>query len=253
MKLKDKVAVVTGSSKGIGEGIARVFSREGARVVIACRTETEGARIAQELGGAAGRSLFVKTDVTDSASIQNLIRKTIEVFGRLDILVNNAGYHLSKNIEETTEEEWEFIINTNLRSTFLCSKYAIPHLRRTKGNIINISSMVGQVGQTNAGAYSATKGGQIAMSKGMALDFAKDGIRVNVICPGWIATPLVEDWFHQQKDPEASRKYIYGAHPLGRIGTIEECGRAALFLASEDSAFVTGITLDVDGGVTLGY
>ncbi len=253
MKLKDKVAIVTGSSKGIGEGIARVFSSEGARVVVACRTEAEGERMARELGSGSGAARFIRTDVTSSASIQDLIRGTVESFGKLDILVNNAGYHISKNVEETSEEEWEFIIATNLRSTFLCCKYAIPHLRRTRGCIINISSMVGQVGQPNAAAYSATKGGQIAMSKGMAIDYAKDGIRVNVICPGWIQTPLVEDWFHQQKDPDAARRYIYGQHPMGRIGTIEECGRAALFLASADSSFVTGITLDVDGGVTLGY
>ncbi len=196
---------------------------------------------------------MVKADVSNSRSVQNMIDTTIETFGKLDILVNNAGYHISKNIEDTSEDEWEFIINTNLRSTFLCSKYAIPHLRKTKGCIVNISSMVGLVGQPNAGAYSATKGGQIAMSKGMAIDFAPDGIRVNVICPGWVQTPLVEDWFGQQSDPDASRKYIYGIHPLGRIGTTEECGKAALFLACDDSSFVTGATLALDGGVTLGY
>ena len=253
MRLKDKVAIVTGSSKGIGEGIARVFFREGAKVVVVCRTEDAGKKMAEELGLSDGRAIFVKTDVTKSKEIQDMIGTTVRTFGKLDILVNNAGYHLSKNVEETSEEEWEFIINTNLRSTFLCSKYAIPHLRKTKGNIINISSMVGLVGQPNAGAYSATKGGQIAMSKGMAIDFAKDGIRVNVICPGWIQTPLVEDWFSQQKDPEAARKYIFGQHPLGRIGTIEECGEAALYLATDAAAFVTGITLNIDGGVTLGY
>jgi L-fucose dehydrogenase len=252
MKLKDKVAIITGSSKGIGEGIARVFSAEGAKIVVVCRNEQEGKQMERQLS-AQGEALFIRTDVTSSASIQELIQKTVDAFGQIDILVNNAGYHLSKNIEETSEDEWEFIINTNLRSTFLCSKYAIPYLRRTKGNIINISSMVGLVGQPNAGAYSATKGGQIAMSKGMAIDFAKDGIRVNVICPGWIQTPLVEDWFSQQEDPEASRAYIFGQHPLGRIGTIEECGYAALYLASSDAAFVTGITLNIDGGVTLGY
>ena len=253
MRLKDKVAIVTGSSKGIGEGIARVFSREGAKVVVVCRTEDAGKKMAEELGAGEGKTLFVKTDVTSKESIQNMINATIKTFGKLDILVNNAGYHISKNVEETSEQEWEFIINTNLRSTFLCSKYAILHLRKTKGNIINISSMVGLVGQPNAGAYSATKGGQIAMSKGMAIDFAPDGIRVNVICPGWIQTPLVDDWFFQQKDTEAARKYIFGQHPLGRIGTIKECGEAALYLASDDAAFVTGITLNIDGGITLGY
>ena len=253
MKLKNKVAIVTGSARGIGEGIARVFSREGAFVVVVDLLESEGKKIADELKAREGNAVFVKTDVSESKSVQNMINTTITKFGKLDILVNNAGYHISKNIEETSEEEWELIINTNLRSTFLCSKYAIPYLRKTKGCIINISSMVGLVGQSNAGAYSATKGGQIAMSKGMALDFALDGIRVNTICPGWIQTPLVEDWFSQQKNPDASRAYIYGVHPLGRIGTPEECGLASLYLASDDSGFITGITLNIDGGVTLGY
>jgi NAD(P)-dependent dehydrogenase (short-subunit alcohol dehydrogenase family) len=113
--------------------------------------------------------------------------------------------------------------------------------------------MVGLVGQSKAGAYSASKGGQLAMTKGMALDFAPDGIRVNAICPGWIQTPLVEDWFSQQSDPDAARAYIYGRHPLGRIGTVEECGRAALFLAADDAAFITGTILNLEGGITLGY
>jgi L-fucose dehydrogenase len=253
MKLKEKVAIVTGSSKGIGEGIAKVFVREGAKVVVTCRTEEAGNRMVEELKKEHGHAIYVKTDVTQSGDIRRMIDTAVQTFGKLDILVNNAGYHLSKNVEETSEDEWEFIINTNLRSTFLCSKYSIPHLRKTKGNIINISSMVGVVGQPNAGAYSATKGGQIAMTKNMAIDFAPDGIRVNVICPGWIQTPLVEDWFGQQKDPAAARKYIYGQHPLGRIGTIEECGCAAAFLASEEAAFITGSVISIDGGITLGY
>lgn len=253
MKLKDKVAIVTGSSKGIGEGIARVFSAEGAKVVVVCRNEEQGMSMAKQLGSDEGRAIYVKTDVTKSESIQNLINTTIKEFGKLDILINNAGYHISKNIEQTSEEEWDFIQKTNLYSTFLCSKYAVPHLKETQGNIIHISSMVGLVGQPNATAYSATKGGQIAMTKNMAIDLAKYHIRVNVICPGWIQTPLVDDWFSQQADEEAAKKYIFGLHPLGRIGTIEECGKAALYLASDDSSFVTGITLNIDGGVTLGY
>lgn len=254
MKLQGKVALVTGSSKGIGEGIAREFSREGASVVITSRHAAEGERIAEECGAAQGRAIYVQTDVTQSASIQNAIARALETFGRLDCVVNNAGYHISKNVIDTTEEEWDFIQSTNLRSTFLCSKYAVPHLIETKGSIINISSMVGLVGQPNACAYAASKGGQIAMSKNMAIDLAPHGVRVNVICPGWIQTPLVEDWFGQQDDEHEARKYIYGQHPLGRIGTIEECGRAAVFLASAgESGFVTGITLNIDGGITLGY
>lgn len=253
MKLRDKVAIVTGATKGIGEGIAREFSREGAVVVVVSRTAEPGLAMAAELGSAEGRALYIQADVGQSAAVQAMINTTVARFGRLDILVNNAGYHISKNMEDTSEDEWHFIIRTNLTSTFLCSKYAIPHLRKTRGTIINISSMVGLVGQANAGAYSATKGGQIAMSRGMALDFARDGIRVNVICPGWIQTPLVEDWFSQQQDPAAARAYIFGQHPLGHIGTIEDCGKAAVYLASDDAGFVTGITLNIDGGITLGY
>jgi len=253
MKLKNKAAIVTGSSKGIGEGIARVFIQEGAMVAVTCRNEEAGKKITNELQKAGGQAIFIKTDVKKSMDIQEMIRKVVHEFGQLDILVNNAGYHISKNAEETSEEEWEFIINTNLRSTFLCSKYAVPHLRKTRGTIINISSMVGVVGQPNAAAYAASKGGQIAMTKNMAIDFAPDGIRVNVICPGWIKTPLVDDWFGQQKDPAAARKYIYSRHPLGRIGTIEECGQAAAFLASAEASFITGSVITIDGGITLGY
>lgn len=251
MKLTGKVAVVTGGGKGIGSGIVKAFRTEGASVVIADKDEQAAANIVEELGE---RIHSLPIDLRDSREVQGMIDQTVERFGRLDILVNNAAYHLSKSVEHTSDDEWDFIINNNLRSTFLCSKYAIPHLRKTKGNIITISSMVGQVGQPNAGGYSASKGGQIAMCKGMALDLAADGIRVNLICPGWIQTPLVEDWFGQQDDPDAARAYIYSRHPLGRIGTIEECGRSAVFLASaEESAFITGITLNIDGGVTLGY
>lgn len=253
MRLKDKVAIVTGSSKGIGEGIARIFIQEGARVAIVCRSEAAGIKMADELGAAEGKAVFIQAELTQSEAIQNMVNKSMEAFGKIDILVNNAGTHISKNAEDTSEEEWEFIQNTNLRSTFLCSKYCLPHLRKTKGNIINISSMVGVVGQPNAAAYSATKGGQIAMTKNMAIDYAPHGVRSNVICPGWIATPLVEDWFEQQQDPDAARKYIYGQHPLGRIGTIEECGHLAAFIASDEASFITGSRFDIDGGVTLGY
>ncbi len=254
MKLKDKVAIVTGSSKGIGEGIARVFSAEGAKVVIAARHEELGMKIAKELGSDEGRAIFVKTDVSDVESVKNLIAKTVETFGQIDILCNNAGYHNSKGIEALTDEDFDFVIKTNLYSTYYCSKYALEYLKKTKGCIINTSSMVAKVGQNDACAYAATKAGQIGMARNMALDLAKYGIRVNVICPGWIATPQVDAWFDMQPDPAASRKYIYETHPLGRIGTGEDCGKAALFLACpEDSGFLTGITIDVDGGITLGY
>jgi NAD(P)-dependent dehydrogenase (short-subunit alcohol dehydrogenase family) len=253
MELKGKVAIVTGAAKGIGKGCATVMAQAGASVAIADLDDAAARALADEISSTGPAAIAVRCDVSNSDDVRALIEGVVAHFGGLDILVNNAGYHISKNIEVTSEEEWDYILRNNLKSVFLCSKYAIPHLRKRKGCIVNMSSMVGLVGQTNAGAYSASKGGIIAMTKGMALDFAKDGIRVNCICPGWVQTPLVEDWFGQQPDPDAARKYIYGVHPLGRIATPEEVGRAALFLASESAAFVTGVALPVDGALTLGY
>ena len=172
MKLQGMVAIVTGGGKGIGNGIARELAIEGATVVIAEIDEGAGIEAAESIKGKGGSAHFHKTDVSDSQSVQNLVAAVIDTYGKIDTLVNNAGYHISKTVEDTTEDEWDYIINTNLRSVFLCSKYSLKHLKKTKGAIINISSMVGLVGQSNAGAYSATKGGIIAMSKGMALDFA---------------------------------------------------------------------------------
>lgn len=253
MNLTGKVAIVTGAAKGIGKGCALVMAQAGASVAVVDLDDAAGRRLADEISSTGPAALALRCDVSNGGDVRAMIEAVVARFGGLDILVNNAGYHISKNIEVTSEEEWDYILRNNLKSVFLCSKYAIPHLRARRGCIVNMSSMVGLVGQTNAGAYSASKGGIIAMTKGMALDFAKDGIRVNCICPGWVQTPLVEDWFGQQPDPDAARKYIFGVHPLGRIATPEEVGRAALFLASESAAFVTGVALPVDGALTLGY
>ncbi len=253
MKLKDKVAIITGSAKGIGKGCALVFAEEGANVVIVDIDVKAGEQTVSEIVERNGKAIFIKTDLRSSEEVQSMIGSVLNTYGQIDILFNNAGYHYSKNIEVTSEEEWDFIINTNLRSVFLCSKYSIPHLRKTKGCIINMSSMVGLIGQSNAGAYSASKGGIVAMTKGMALDFAKDGIRVNCICPGWVETPLVEDWFNQQPDPQKAKEYIYSVHPLNRIASSEEIGKAAAFLASSEASFITGVAMPVDGAVSLGY
>ena len=253
MSLEGKVALVTGGAKGVGKGCAQSLSKHGVRIAVVDIDVTAGPKAAEEIIAEGGHASFLQGDVSKTTDVQRTIARTMELFGRLDILINNAGYHISKNVEETSETEWDFIINTNLKSVFLFSKYAIPHLRKTRGVIVNMGSMVGLVGQSDAGAYSATKGGIVAMTKGMALDFAKDGIRVNCICPGWVQTPLVEDWFGQQADPEAARKYIFSQHPLGKIATPQEIGNAVVFLCSEDSSFVTGIALAVDGGITLGY
>lgn len=252
MKLEGKVAIVTGSSKGIGKGIADEFIKEGAKVVISSRHEDEGLATAKELGMDEGKCIFVKADVSKVEDCKALIQAAIDKWGRLDILMNNAGYHNLKGLEAIDDDGWDMIIHTNLYSMYYMCKYALPYLKETKGNIINMSSMVGKVGQADSCAYSATKGGQIACTKNMAIDLAKYGIRVNAICPGWIATPLVTGQFEEMGD--AFKQRIFDLHPVGRIGTPNECGRLAVFLASdEESGFITGVAIEIDGGITLGY
>ena len=253
MDFRDKVAIITGAAKGIGKGCARVFCERRAAVVVVDWDASAGRATTDELVAAGGKAIFIEADISTSIGAKQMVADTVVMFGKIDVLVNNAGTHISKNILDQTENEWERILNINLRSCFLCSKYALPELIKTKGSIVNMSSMVGLIGQSKAAAYSATKGGMVAMSKGMALDLASYGVRVNVVCPGWVQTPLVEEWFNQQPDPEAARRYVYSVHPLGRIATVEEVGRVVAFLASDDASFVTGVTLPVDGAVSLGY
>ena len=250
----DKVTIITGGSKGIGEGCARVFCAAGAKVVICARGREAGERMAAELSAKGpGECHFQVCDVAEPEQVHELVEKTVQRHGRLDCLINNAGTHISKTVFDHTEEDWDLIIETNLKGYFLCVKAALPHLVAAKGNIINMSSMVGLVGQSRAVAYAASKGGIVTMTRALALDLAPHGVRVNCICPGWVETPLVEDWFSQQPDPEEARRYVYSVHPLGRIATVEEVGEAAVFLASDAASFIAGIALPVDGAVTLGY
>jgi len=253
MEFDDKAVIVTGGAKGIGLGCVGVFCRLGAMVAIVDRDAEAGKRAAAQAPSEGGRPLFVEADISTDAGARRAVDEAVSAFGRLDALVNNAGTHISKDVLDQTEEEWDRLLDTNLKSCFLCSKHALPALIDSGGSIVNMSSMVGLVGQSRAAAYSATKGGMVAMTRGMALDYAPRGVRVNAVCPGWVETPLVEEWFAQQPDPEAARRYILSAHPLGRIATVEEIGRVVAFLASSDASFVTGVALPVDGAVTLGY
>jgi len=251
--LDGKVIVVTGGAKGIGLGCARVMAGKGATVVLADIDEQAGPEAEADLRETGVNALFVATDVSKWEVVTRMVERTISEYGQLDCLLNNAGTHISKTVFDQTEEDWDRLIDINLKGYFLCTKAALPHLVTAKGNIINMSSMVGLVGQSRAVAYAASKGGIVAMTQALALDLAPDGVRVNCICPGWVTTPLVEDWFSQQPDPEEARRYIYSIHPLGRIATVEDVGEAAAFLASDAASFITGIALPVDGAVTLGY
>lgn len=254
MKLQGKVAVVTGGSKGIGLGCCRVFVRHGCGVVLAARGEEEGRRVEQELTAAGGQALFVPCDVTREEDLTRLVEVTVQRFGRLDCLVNNAGWHPpAMGIEQTSLAEFERLLRLNLTSTFLASKLAIPHLRQSRGCIINMSSEVALIGQAQAPAYVTTKAGQLGLTRALALDLAADGVRVNAVCPAGVMTPLMQEWANTQYDPDAALEMVDSWHPLGRMATIEEIGEVCAFLASNEAGFVTGQTICPDGGAMLGY
>jgi NAD(P)-dependent dehydrogenase (short-subunit alcohol dehydrogenase family) len=254
MKLADRVAVITGGTKGIGLGCARVFGRHGASVVIAARNEQTGREAEEQLRTAGVDALFVSCDVRREQDMQQLFEQSLDRFGWIDCLVNNAGWHPpAQSIEEVSVEEFEQLVRLNLTSTFMGCKFAIPHLRKTQGSIINMSSAVAVMGQPAAPAYVSTKAGQIGLTKALALDLAPDGVRVNAVCPAGVMTPLMRDWAESEYNAEAALAMVDRWHPLGRMATAEEIGEVCAFLASAEASFITGQEICPDGGASLGY
>lgn len=248
MRLKDKVALVTGAAQGIGEAIARKFAGEGAAVVIADLKDEQGKKVASDIERAGGRAYFLHLDVTQEADWKQVVSAVIDRSGRLDILVNNAGISKRMPLEEFPVEVWDQMMAVNVRGVFLGMKTAIPHMKKQGGGcIINMSSIAGMIGhKTSSIAYIASKAAVNMMSKGVAVQFAKENIRVNTIHPCTVATPLVEDLF---RNPEM-KKARFEEVPMGRIATEEDVANAALFLASDEASFITGVSLPVDGGLT---
>jgi NAD(P)-dependent dehydrogenase (short-subunit alcohol dehydrogenase family) len=251
MRLQNKVALITGGTSGIGEAVASLFAREGAKVAIAGRDEPRGHGVTARILESGGEAIFLRTDVRHAAECKRAVDATLRSFGRLDVLFNNAGVFFPQTALECSEEEWDLQIDINLKGTFLMSKYALePMIAQGGGIIVNNSSGWGLVGGDRAVAYCASKGGVVLLTKAMAIDHGRQGIRVNCICPGDVDTPML---------PEDARRrglewktYLAGCEnrPMGRIGTPDEIARAVLFLASDDSSFMTGATLVVDGGGT---
>jgi NAD(P)-dependent dehydrogenase (short-subunit alcohol dehydrogenase family) len=249
MRLENKVALITGGTSGIGEATATLFAREGARVTITGRNEKRGSAVAEAITRCGGQAVFVRTDVRSASECSHAVNETLTEYDGLDILFNNAGVFFPHTAVDCTEEEWDLQMNVNLKGTFLMSKAALPSMiERRRGVIINNSSGWGIAGGDAAVAYCASKGGVVLLTKAMAIDHGRQGIRVNCICPGDVDTPMLSE--DARMRGLKWEDYLVGCanRPLGRIGTTDEIARAALFLASDDSSFMTGSALVVDGG-----
>jgi NAD(P)-dependent dehydrogenase (short-subunit alcohol dehydrogenase family) len=255
MRFRDRAVVVTGASKGIGAGCARVFCSEGALVALCDIADAEGRRLARELTRTGpGRAVFLPCDVRDERQIESAIDQAAHEFDRLDCLINNAGIHPpAMRIDDTDLAAVEALLRVNFLSTFAASKYAAPHLRKTNGTIVNISSMTAVLGQEQSAAYSASKGAQLSLTKALALELGRDGIRVNAVLPSNVDTPLMREWAATLPDPESALQRVAALQVLGRMAQPEEIGRVCLFLATEDSSFVTGQGIEVEGGASLDY
>jgi cyclopentanol dehydrogenase len=248
MRLRGKVALISGAARGMGESEARLFAREGAKVVIGDILEAEGRVVEKDIQAAGGDALFVRLDVTEEADWERAVGRTIERFGRLDVLVNNAGVGAQGRIEDTTVKEWDHVMDINAKGVFLGTRAVIPAMRQAGGgSIVNISSQLGLVGTDNSSPqYQASKGAVRLLTKATAIQYAREGIRANSVHPGPIATAMTE---RRRADPEASRKML-SRIPLGRFGESDEVAYGVLYLASDEAAFVTGSELVIDGGWT---
>jgi NAD(P)-dependent dehydrogenase (short-subunit alcohol dehydrogenase family) len=254
VRYEGKVVIVTGGTKGIGEGCVRAFVGAGSKVVFCARDEAAGQKLAREVTAAGpGEAVFIRCDVSRTDEVERLVDDTVARFGRLDCLVNNAGWHPPHQpIDAFTPADFRSLFELNVMSVFVACRRALPHLRKTRGNIINMSSLVGVMGQLHATTYVATKGAVTAFTKALAVDEAAYGVRVNAISPGNIYTPLWQEAIDAAPDPAQCRADGEAAQLLGRMGTIEETGRLCLFLAAE-ATFTTGVDHIQSGGAELAY
>ncbi len=249
-RLRGRVALVTGAGRGIGRAIARRLAEEGAAVAVSQRSCDEGERLCAELVDAGLTAAFFAADVRDEGSVERLVERAVERFGGLDIVCNNAGVGLLRSVEHTTSAEYDEVMDANVRSIFHCSRFALPPLRaRGGGSIVNVASVASFVGFENDAAYCASKGAVLSLTRQMALDYARDGIRVNCVCPGFIETDQLSDYLAGQSDPAGAVAAVTALHPLGRIGRADEVAGAVAYLASDDASFTTGSALVVDGGL----
>ena len=254
MRYENKITIITGGTKGIGEGCVRVFVEAGAKVVFCARNSAQGKELEAEMNAqGTGEATFIQCDVAKVEEIENLINATVTKYGRIDCLINNAGWHPPYHpIDEFSIQDFRDLLELNLVSIFAACKFALPHIRQTKGNIINLSSLVGTMGQIHATTYIPTKGAIISLSKALAIDEAAHGVRVNSVSPGNVYTPLWQEGIDASPDPEKMLADGNAAQLLGRMGTIEEAGKMCLYIAA-DATFSTGTDFLLTGGAELSY
>lgn len=251
MQLQSKVALITGAGSGIGQATALLFAAEGAKVAVADVDSARSEDTVRSIKANGGEALALQVDATNSSQVEAAVAKVVSVYGRIDILFNNIGIVLIRELADTTEDEWDTMLRTNLKSAFLFSKYTLPHMRRQGGGaIVNTGSELGLVGAPSYTAYCASKGGIVLLTKALALECAKWNVRVNCICPGATQTRMLDSEIAHYDDKEFITKSIIQNIPVGRIAKPKEIAQAVLYLASEASSYMTGATLSVDGGTT---
>ena len=249
MRLARKVALITGGTSGIGRATSLLFSREGAKIAVSGRNRDRGLDVVKEITAAGGEAVFISTDVRFPDECRRTVKETVDAFGRIDILFNNAGVWFPNTVPDCTEEEWDLTLDVNLKGAFLMSKYTIPIMvAQGSGIIIHNGSGWGLVGGAEAAAYCASKGAIVLLTRAMAIDHAREGIRVNCICPGDVETPMLTDDARNRDIAWEDYRDEASLRPMGRIGTPDEIARATLFLATDDSSYMTGSCLVVDGG-----
>lgn len=253
MTFENRAVVVTGAASGIGFAAAEHFANAGAHVALLDSNADDLSRAMQRLNGNGNRIIGAATDVSRSEDVKAAFDRVQSEFGRLDVLVNNAGIAFARRVDEYTEDELDLLLAVNLKGAFLCVRAALPELRRSRGAIVSVASMTGLVGQDRGAVYSASKGGLVAMTKSLAIELARDGIRVNCVCPAGVDTPLMRTWAATLPDPEGVLRQQAEMHLTGRMASPAEIADAIVFLASASATFITGIALPVEGGATLGY
>ncbi|GIO56926.1 SDR family NAD(P)-dependent oxidoreductase [Paenibacillus cineris] len=254
MRLAGKIALITGSGSGIGKAAALLFAQEGATVIVNDLDAQKGGETVQEIVEMGCKGMFIQADVTDPASVQAMVEQTIAAFGHIDVLFNNAGISGVGALHEVEPDVWDRVMRVNIRGVYLPSKYALPHMmQRKSGSIINMSSCIAEIGLAKRASYSATKGAVLALTKSMQVDYAPYGIRVNALLPGTILTPFVENYLNNSyENPEAAIESLKKRQLSGELGRPEDVAKAALFLASDESKFMMGSPLYIDGGVVFG-